>query len=261
MNLCVDINADIGPWAFRRLPSSSVRGVLNLMDQNAIHRVLAGPVPGITYRNCHAANQELAEELDAVPGVRERVLPAAVLNPDYPGALGDLAACADSLGCRALKLYPNYHGYRLWEAPCLDLCRAATDLGFPVLVVVRVEDERFHHWQLLVPPTPLEDFVKLASALPESRFVLVGCSAPEARRCLAETGEASNAWVDLSYVKSPMNAVESILGDCGASRLLFGTHLPFVNPATNCDKTRRAHIPAADLDAILGGNAAALLGL
>lgn len=261
MNLCVDINADIGPWAFRRLPQYSVRGVLDMMDQWGIHRALAGPVQGITYRNCHAANQELAEELDAVPGVRERILPAAVLNPRYPGALDDLSACITSLGCRALKLYPNYHGYRAWESECVELCRAATDAGLPVLLVVRVEDERFHHWQLRVPPTPLEDFLKLVEEVPGGKFVLVGCNAAEARRCLAEAGEGAQVWVDLSYVKSPMRATQAIVNECGSARLLFGTHMPFVYPAVNCDKIRRADIGAEDLAAILGGNAAAVLGL
>jgi len=257
----IDFNADIGPWAFRYLECKTVAATLELMDEHGIDMALAGPVPGITYRNCHAANEELAREIAACPQAAGRILQAAVLNPVYPGVEEDFRRCFQQMGCRTLKLYPNYHGYQCWRSEAVELCRMAARHGAPVQIVVRVEDERFHHWKMLIPATPLDDILKLVQAVEGCSFVLTGCSTPEASRFLHSTQDRAECMVELSYVKSPFNAVEAFLKAHGSDRALYGTHLPFVYPAVSTEKVTRANISPQDLQAIVHGNAARILGL
>ncbi len=257
----LDFNADIGPWAFRRLECRSVADTMALMDEYSIDLAAAGATPGITYRNCHAANEELAADLAATPGASERIIQAAVLNPVYPGCSEDFRRCLDDFGCRVLKLYPNYHGYLCWRSESVELCRMAAERGIPVMIVVRVEDERFHHWQMLIPATPLGDILKLVEVVPEASFVLSGASAPEAGQFLQATAGRDDCMVELSYVKSPFTAVQSIVAAQGSDRLLYGTHLPFVYPAVSTEKIARAAISDAEKAALFSGNACRLLGL
>ena len=46
----------------------------------------------------------------------------------------------------------------------------------------------------------------------------------------------------------------------GPDRILFGTDSPWSSPEESLEFMRSLPIPAADLEKILGGNAAALLG-
>lgn len=257
----IDFCLDIGPWAFRRLEHHSVDALLALMDEYGIACAVAGPVPGITYRNCHAANEELSEILQAHPSARERLLQAAVLNPMYPGLEEDFRRCVEDMQCAALKLYPNYHGYQCWRSECVDLCKWAAERGIPVLVVVRVEDERFHHWKMLIPATPVGDVLKLVERVPEGTFVLVSGNSSETDAFLSATAGAANCLVETSYVKSPYNAIEALVNAQGSDRLLMGTHMPFVYPAPGIEKITRAKVAEEVKAQILGGNAQRVLGL
>ncbi len=250
-----DVHADVGDWAFRRLPMSGVDGVLAVMRRHGIAAAVVGPVEGILYRNPEGANALLFERL-AQAESSACLLPAAVINPVFPGWQRDLET-AGRRGARAVKLYPNYHGYDAGGGPAQELARAAAALGLPLICCVRVEDERQHHWHLLMPPVQAERVAALAKAVPEAKIVLACGNQREIEVFLAAT-PADRCWAELSYLKSPSNSVEQMVSKVGAPRLLFGTHLPFLDPGVTTVKVERSGVPEEALTAILSGNALAL---
>ncbi|MBC7287817.1 MAG: hypothetical protein H5T86_07185, partial [Armatimonadetes bacterium] len=106
--MLIDVHADIGSWAFRRLWTEDVSGLLELMEASGILAAVVGPVEGVTYRNVAEANTRLFEAL-AKAGSPGNVLPAAVINPTFPGWERHLEE-AVAAGAVAVKIYPNYHG-------------------------------------------------------------------------------------------------------------------------------------------------------
>ncbi len=80
--MIVDVNAYLGPFAFRQLGHNTAEGLLRLMDAKGIGRAWVSSAAAITYRNVQPANEELAAD---VRKHRDRLVPLAVINPFYAG--------------------------------------------------------------------------------------------------------------------------------------------------------------------------------
>jgi len=250
--MLIDVHADLGDWAFRRLQNAAPEGLAALMARHQITAAIVGPVEGVLYRNPEAANDLLFERLQAAGNPTE-LLPAAVINPNFPGWEADLER-ALAAGARAVKLYPNYHDYDLAGPRAQELLQALAPSKLPVICCVRVEDERQQHWRMLVPPVPVAAAAKVAASQPDLPFILACANQGEIERFLAATPEGSS-WVEISYLKSPASSVEHMVSKFGASRLLFGTHMPFLDPGPATAKLDMAHISHEDRELIAHGNA------
>lgn len=231
-------------------------GLLALMDGQGIERAVVGAVEAILYRDAGMARDLLLERLEAA-GRPAALLPAAVVNPAFPGWERDLEEWA-AAGAVAVKAYPNYHGYAADGPRALALAEAAAEKGLPVICCVRVEDERNHHPLMLVPPVAAGSVARLAAAVPGAKVVLACGNQGEIETFLGEAGPGAQAWAEVSYLKSPTNAVEHMAAKVGAERLLYGSHAPFIHPGVTRIKIERAAMGAEDKARILGGNAAAL---
>jgi len=254
--LVIDFNVDVGPYAFRELPATGVKDVAGLLSRFGITQAVVAATPAITYCSPHPANELLAADLAqaAVDGI----VPYAVLNPVYPGWEADLDRCV-GLGFRGLKLYPNYHAYDVAGEQAVALVRAAASQGLPAIVCLRVEDERHHHPLMKVPPVPADAVAVLARRVPEAVLILCGGAAGETVAFLEAT-DRPETLAEISYLKSPLNAIEEMVETVGSERLLFGSHLPFVYPQVALAKVREAYISDEDKAKILWGNAQRVLG-
>ena len=254
--MTIDFSCTIGPWAFRRLQVTTAEGTRKALRREGIDRAVVSSLPAVLYKNSHAGNEQLAEET----GPRSRFfIPFAVLNPSFPGWREDLRRCAEDLGMGGLRLYPNYQRFPLRSRETKAMLRAAAELGWVVCVSVRLEDERFHHWRLKVPPTPPARIAQLALEVPEAAVVLSGGSHADLTAFFAAVGDAPNAYAEIGWVKSPLEAVKTCVQQFGAERLLMGTSFPFDVPWCGTEKITRADIPEESKRAIMGGNAARLL--
>jgi predicted TIM-barrel fold metal-dependent hydrolase len=162
--MIVDVNAYLGPFAFRRLRHNTAAGLLALMDSKKIDKAVVSSAAAITYRNAQAGNEEVAEE---VRRHRDRLIPFAVINPFYAGWQDDLKTCQEDFGMRGLRLYPNWHNYQL-SSPCgRELVTAATERGLVISIPIRVEDSRERSWLVNVPDIPLDEIAELVKANPK----------------------------------------------------------------------------------------------
>lgn len=252
MPLWIDVHADIGDWAFRRVTGSTPEALTAKMREYQGAVALVGPVEGVLYRNPQEAARLLRERLDAA-GHPPWLVPVAVINPAYPGWKKDLDE-AQSHGAAAIKLYPNYHNYNADGVAARDLASSAAGLGLPLLCCVRVEDERQHHWHMLRPAVPASAVARLAQLVPTARIILVGANQAEIQAFLAAT-EKGCTWAEVSYLKSPQNAMETMVAAVGASRLLFGSHTPFIDPGVTLTKIERSALSQEDKNRVLRSNA------
>jgi predicted TIM-barrel fold metal-dependent hydrolase len=256
--MTIDFSCTIGPWAFRRLPVTTAEGTRKALKREGIDRAVVSSLPAVLYKNPHAGNEQLTEEI----GPPSRFfIPFAVLNPRFPGWREDLRRCADDLGMKGLRLYPNYQQFSLRSREARALVRAAAELGWVTCVSVRLEDERFHHWRMKTKPTPVAPIAQLALDIPQTTVVLSGGSYADIRSFFATVGDAPNAYAEIGWLKSPLEAVKTCVQEFGAERLLMGTNFPLMVPWCGTEKVTRADIPEDAKRAIMGGNASRLLGL
>jgi predicted TIM-barrel fold metal-dependent hydrolase len=256
--MILDVNAYLGPFAFRALRHDDAAGLLARMDAKGIGQAVVSSALAITYRNTQPANERLAAE---VKGRADRLIPFAVINPAYAGWEDDLRACRE-LGFRGLRLYPKWHGYALSDAACLELVDAATALGMPISIPIRVEDVRNQSWLVDVPEVPLADVAALVAARPNARFIILN-GAGFAGGALGRKGALpANYLIEISRMDSVLtDEIGRLAASLGADRLAFGTGAPFHYPDLALLKLEVLRASEADKARIARGNAAAWLGL
>jgi predicted TIM-barrel fold metal-dependent hydrolase len=250
----LDVNAYLGPFAFRRLRHQSAAALLKLMDSRRIDKAVVSSASAITYRNAQAGNEDLAAE---VKPHRDRLIPFAVVNPSYAGWDDDLKTCHDELGMKGLRLYPRWHNFALSSGPCLDLIDQATERGMVVSIPVRVEDSRQRSWLVDVPDVPLAELVALVKACPRARFHFVNglgyVNSPLGR---ANNGLPDNYRIEISRLNVILDdEIGQLLANLGAGRLVFGTGIPFQCPDPSLSKIEVLAPDAEVRDKILWRNA------
>jgi predicted TIM-barrel fold metal-dependent hydrolase len=259
-NKVFDVNAYLGPWYSRRLAVTTAPGLIPLMDEYGIDRSVVGSLSAVMYRNAQSGNEELAREVE---GHRDRLVPFGVVNPDYVAWESDLAWCAGTLGARGIRLYPQYHGYRLSDRCCDEACAACAERGLPVTLLQRQEDYRQSHWMVDARDLLLDDIASLVARHPKTRFILMEGAGYAGSRLVREAASLpKNWWVEISRESVFMDKeLVVLLESLGADRLLFGTGMPMKLAGPVMLKMR--HLPAtpAQKRLIHGGNLAGILGV
>jgi predicted TIM-barrel fold metal-dependent hydrolase len=256
--MIIDVNAYLGPFAFRALRHDTAAGLLGLMDAKGIDRAVVSSALAITYRNPQTANEALADE---IKGKGDRLIPFAVINPTYADWRHDLRACHDA-GYRGLRLYPKWHRYALDDPNGLALIDAATELGMVLSIPMRVEDVRNRSWLIDVPEVPTSEIAAVVAARPKARFHLLN-GAGFSNGPLGRKGELPvNYLIDVSRMDSVLtNEIGRLVKSLGADRLVFGSGMPFNYPDLALLKLEALDASEADKKKIAWENAAGWLKL
>ena len=253
--MLIDVNAYIGHWPFRRLPHNTAEALVRQMDRHGIDLAMVATLHGVFYKNAHAANEELAEETLAFA---DRLLPVATLNPIYPGWREDLRRCAEELGLRGLRLYPQYHGYTLTDPEALELINAATELGWTVGVPMRLVDRRQRHrWDLADDLRP-RDFVAALEARPDVKWMILSALELDGKALPRE----ARFLIEISRMDAVLRRnIQGLLGALGPGHLAFGSGMAFKTPEPALLKLRLLDVDEDIRKRIAWRNAAEMLGL
>lgn len=228
--MIIDVNAYIGPFAFRRLRHNTAASLLKLMDARRIDRAVVSSAAAITYRNTQPANIDLAAECR---DHGDRLIPFAVINPAYAGWHDDLKACRDK-GMTGVRLYPAWHNYELSDRCCRELIDAATELGMAISLPFRVEDPRQRSWLVDVPDLAPADVAELVRSCPRARFFLLnGLSYVRSPLGRGGSGLPANYVIEISRLDPLLaNEIGQLITNLGADRVVFGSGMPFSEPGT-----------------------------
>lgn len=187
----------------------------------------------------------------------ERIVPFPSLHPDDPDATAQVAAVA-SAGFRGIKLHPYYQKYLL-DDPRLDPIYAAIQEHGLVLLNHCGFDIGFPRERICEPVR----IRRVLDRFPRLRFVAAHLGAWEdwdaveelllGRQVLLDVS-ATIEWIGFDRAKS---FIQRHPLDC----LLFGTDSPWLSQSGTLDQIRRMKLEPAREAALLGGNAARLLGL
>ena len=253
--MLIDINTYIGHWPFRQLRHNTPSALVRRMDQRRIDRAVVASIHGIFYKNAHPANEELAKETRRY---RDRLLPFATLNPTYPGWEEDLRRCAEDLDLRGIRLYPQYHGYRLTDPAALDLIDAATALGWAVQVPMRVVDRRQRHrWDLAEDLSPAA-FAAAIALRPQTRWMILNSLGIDGTKLPAD----APFLVEISRMTAVLQQnIQTLLQTAGPDHLAFGTGMPFKVPEPALLKLEILDAPKRIKERIAWRNAAKMLKL
>lgn len=242
-SMIVDVNVSLGPWPFREFPIDSP-GALDS------HLKRAG-VTCAWVRSCGAAfltdpgndNQKLCRLLAPYPDLTA----VPTVNP----ALPRWERHADLAIAKIINIYPSFHRCAVDSAETDGLAgRLAGNQG-TLLITMRMEDNRGMHPCCMIPDVQTDGIAALANRHPKLRIVCLNASVYELER-LAD--QASNIHFDTAYVEMG-DTVSNLIGKVDRSRILFGSHTPFLTTGAEVMKVRCSEASDEVKRAILCSNA------
>jgi predicted TIM-barrel fold metal-dependent hydrolase len=241
----IDVSAWVGQYPFRGIPSSDIASLKRKMGQLRIERAIVAPFEGIFWENTLNAYELFVEELKSETSLE--LWPVV-----RPGATAGLEKLLDRYRPRGLRVLPNYHGYRLWDSAAAELMQLARERGMVVQVFQRIADERWHYL-LHVPPVPQDDLEYLTAVYHDQPILLSGVQ--PLISLASRLREQPKLYVDISRVRGPQFAFESLVKDLPAEKLIFGSLWPVQIIEATLWQVTTAQIPAEVKQQILHDNA------
>ena len=248
-----DFNAKLGAWPYR--PVRGIDALLAGMDASGIERAVVSSLSAPHFLNPQDGNDELATLIAAH---RDRLIPFAVLRPNFACWEDDLRTCLSEYGMKGVVLYPNYHEFRLLNRMCAPLMEEAEQRRFPVCVQAGLEDLRRQYRPYKTPEVTPAEIGAFATAYPGVTVVALGLKFGQPEQ--AGDPMPDNLYFDTSNYEA-MEDLEFAVERFGPHKILFGSNFPLFNPLANVDKVRKAAITDAGRNAIATENAKRILGL
>jgi hypothetical protein len=232
------------------------------------HRVTqawAGNFEALLHKNLDAANARLADEC-RING-DGMLLPFGSVNPVWPDCEENLRRCHEAYKMPGIRLYPNYHNYRLDRPEVLKLLGQATERGLLIQIAIEMEDERVHHPVISVPPVDAAPLVDISKQVPGAKIQLLnGLTALNRGNALGLVQETKIVFdiANLEGTGAVGRLIEgkhwSLRSRVPQWRLLFGSHTPYFPCEAAVLRLFESPLQREQLLAIMKENAQLLLG-
>lgn len=260
--MLVDTHAYVGRYPFRAVGGATPDQLREKLARAGVGRAVVANMGAVFYRNAMAGNEELHSWLGG--GDPDGMfVKACVINPAYPGWREDFVRCVEAFGCRLLRLFPVYHGYRLDSPECLELAALAEKLSVPLQLPCALENIRQRHRLDVdenLAPADVEPFLRKNSGA--DVIISNGPSLSFARELAgAAKDRRGRVFYDFARLSVFRGELPGLIKLAGADRVVFGSLAPlqYIHPQL----VKLAYLDAGE-DAkarIRSENAAALLGL
>ena len=241
----IDAHAHLGRYPNIHVVHGDAGGILGSMDRIGIQTTCLSAFRALG-GDYHRGNDEVASVVARYPG---RFLGYGVINPNYPDDIeAELHRCLDALGLFAIKLHPTMHNYPP-DGPAYHRVYTAMQVRQGLVLSHTFGD-----------PATLE---RLAAGYPNVTFLVAhvaGTYDPALAESYAVLMEARpNVFLDTVLSQVYYGDLEQWVAAVGASRLVFGSDVPFNDNAHQIGRITHADISEEDKRMILGGTMARIL--
>ena len=258
--MIVDVNCSSGVWPFRRYGEQNARDLEKKLAAEGIDLALVSSVEAILAEDPDESNRMLFDE------VRDysRFCAVPVINPRLRGWKKALEEYRKTEDIKAVKMYPNYHGYPLSEKHIGETVeRYADELAeylelqkIPLIITIRVVDDRYHPPAVKVPPVSMNKLEEFASRHPGLPILCLNGYINE----IKEAVNTTNLSFDIAMAEYH-KTIDEILKTVNVSRLLFGSHTPFQIGRAALMKLAWSDADETAIERISGVNAKELMNL
>jgi len=231
----VDVHAHVGPDQ-RFLLRLGARDLVEVYDRYGVRVGLVSSTLSLL------ADWRLGNEavLECVRSYPQRLAGLYALNPFYEDSVREAEVYVRRYGFRGVKLHPDYMGVQPSEEPALSALEAVARLGVPLML---------HSYD------GGAEAARVAELLPELTVVAYHMGGVRWRECLSRVRAYDNVYVEVSSSVAERGMVEEAVRQLGAERVLFGTDVPYLDPAVSLGKVLSARLGEYELECILYRNA------
>jgi len=254
----IDTNVSLFQWPFRRLDADDPASLVANLRAKGVTQAWAGSFEALLHRDVSGVNGRLAEACRRHGP--NYLVPFGTVNPLQPGWQEDLRRCVEIYKMPGIRLFPNYHGYKLDDAVAADLLALAGSRNLLIQIALAMEDERLQYPLMRIPPVEPEPLLDLTKRLPKLPIILLnhGYHGVHTTGHIHELGETGNIYFDFANLDY-IGCVAQLVKETSLSRVVLGSHYPFYYFESAFLKVREAGLPDNEANAILEGNARRLL--
>jgi len=234
----LDASAWIGTYPFRHMPHPDPDALLRVMDRESIARAWVGSLAAVFHRDPTDANAELYRTLAPLA---ERLRPAPIIRPDFPGMSRALDMACD-VGAESVRACPEQWGLGSAHPAMTALALACAERGLALHLTVRYEDLRQRHRMDTAADLPAATVRALARAGGDALRLVISAAG---RELIEEThwgltpAEQRRVSWDFSWVWGPPeDHLAHLFRSIGSQRFVFGSQWPL----------RLVQAPIANLD-------------
>ncbi|MBX7120951.1 MAG: amidohydrolase [Opitutaceae bacterium] len=243
-----DVNCYLGTWPFSLVPEMSADQLAKHLARAGVDAAAVSPLAAVFQPEPMPANRALFAALRG----KRRFVPLPVVNPTLANWKEQLEECAAAPGVRAVRLYPNYHDYRLSRRTLRPFVDALARHRLQLVITARIEDERHRYFALRIKGVPVADLTAFLKANPRTVPLVTGLSVNEAIQLAADN---ENFLADISYQEN-VELAAMLRGKLSTSRLMFGSLTPLVSVSAQTGKLSAPDFSAAERRRIASTNAA-----
>lgn len=252
----IDVNVSLGRWPLRRMRGDDPAALVAQLRREGVCQAWTSGLDALLHKDLAAVNARLADECHRHG--RGRLVPFGSVNPASPDWEEDLRRCAEVHRMPGLRLYPNYHGYKLDHPEFARLLQFAARQRVIVQLALVMEDERMMHPLLRVEPVDVTPLVALVRQTPGLRLVLLNALRTLHGSALSELVGAGDVSVEIALLEG-VGGLASLLGQVPSQRVLFGSHTPLFYFESARLKLQESELEPAARSAIIRDNARRLL--
>ncbi len=252
----IDTNVFLGQWPFRHEVLNSTAALVARLRANGVAEAWAGSFDALLHKDISSVNARLAQECQR--NGDGLLVPVGAINPMLPGWEEDLRRCVENHRMPAIRLHPNYHGYRL-DAPVFERVLALADeRNLLVQISVIMEDERTIHPLVNVPPTDTAPLSAALEKFPKMRLQLLN-SFRTLRGLPVLSLAARGVRFEIATLEQ-VAGIATLLEKFPPQNLCFGSYAPFFYLESAKLKLQESALNPAQMQALCFDNARRLSG-
>lgn len=240
----LDCHGHLDTWKVAAGIRSDAEAMIEIMDRIGIDMLC------INKWNCpdtRVANTDVGAVLKKYP---DRFIGFAATQPALgrQATLDELTRCFDELGCRGIKVHNAYEMLPMrdqWSLPEFwQVVEAIWEFA------ARRKCPLLCHWG--VP-------VEVVQRYPDAQFIIAHSLG--ARDRAHKYGPYPNVYFDTASTMTLRGNLEYYINTVGADRILYGSDMPYANPACRLGQIVGTRVPDEPMRKILGQNLARLLNI
>jgi predicted TIM-barrel fold metal-dependent hydrolase len=249
----IDTNVSLGEWPFGTVGITSGRRLREHLAASSIDTALVSHLATILNPEPDHGNQRLFKALRNEPAL----VPVPVINPALADWRDLLDQYRESHGIKAVKVYPNFHRFRLASTAMDRLVEYTRKHQIRLLVNIRMVDERHQYFGLKIDGVTLKSLTAFSRRHGDLSFLCLGLYRPE---ILELADQCGNFLTDFSFADWQF-MLEEVLAKLSVDRVFFGSHSPIMITQSIADQLTRSPLAPAKIRKIGRDNARKFFGL
>lgn len=248
MSDIIDVNASFGFWPFQKFSLRTLDEMDEAYARERIETVWISANEAILLPENEEPELSLFSEINRF----SRFKAVKTIDPSLRNWRVKSIQTIKEYDIKAIKIFPNYHHYDLDSAPAVDLYRFAADCGLPVLVQMRVNDERNQPFCCKVPGVSVSKLAEVSKKHPDVTFIALSAYFYFADIAKLVQG-GSNLLFDIAYMDFD-NTLDRLVECAPLERIVFGSASPFLHLKSASLKLEHCNLNPLSRQAIASEN-------